>query len=210
MSFLETPSFPLIISYSSEGGPEYLTEIVELFSGFEQRNARWEESKYAFNAASGVKTAADLYTLLQFFHVAGGKANGFRFKDWSDYKSCAPLNTIAASDQTIVADATGGQTTAQLIKTYTQGSSTRVRTIQKPVSGTIVLNKNGSAFVSGWTCDTTTGIITFSGAGLTLHDVITAGFTFDVPARFDTDKLSTRWEIYTAGEADVPIVGIRV
>ena len=42
--------------------------------------------------------------------------------------------------------------------------------------------------MSGWTVDTTTGVVTFTAApagGV----IVRAGFEFDVPVRFDTDKL---------------------
>lgn len=39
---------------------------------------------------------------------------------------------------------------------------------------------------------------------------ITAGFQFDVPARFDTDQLPASLDTYRAGQANVPIVEIRV
>lgn len=209
MIFLETPRFPLTISYASDGGPEYSSEVVTLYSGAEQRNGRWMEPLYRFNAATGIKSAADLYTLLQFFHAVGGKLHGFRFKDWSDYRSGAPNAAISRTDQTIIASATAGQATVQLAKTYVQGALTRVRNIKKPVANTLILNKNGSAFNSGWTLDTATGIITFSPV-LSGGDAITGGFEFDVPCRFDTDRLSTRFETYQYGQAEIPIVGIRL
>lgn len=208
MSFLEY-RFPLVVSHDSDGGAEYSTEVIEIYSGYEQRNERWSEPKYRFNVATGVKTTTDLYTLITFFHAVGGRAHGFRYKDWSDYKSCGPLATLANNDQIIVAAATAGQSTAQLAKTYTYGSLSRTRYISKPVSGTTVLAKNGVAFTSGWTIDTTTGIITFA-TPLTLNDVVTAGFEFDVPVRFDTDKISTKFVYYKLGEIEVPVVGIRV
>jgi len=209
MSFLETPRFPTSLSYETEGGPEYSTEVLILYSGYEQRNERWNEPLFRFNAATAIQNSTNLYTLLQFFHAVGGKAHGFRFKDPTDYKSCAPSGTISNADQTIVSDATNGQTTAQIYKTYVQGALTRTRSIKKPVANTLVLAKNSVAFTSGWSVDTATGIITFSPA-LSLHDVITGGYEFDVPVRFDTDKLPTKLIYYLNGEAEVPIVGIRV
>ena len=212
MSFLETPVFPVDIAYESEGGPEYKTEIVELFSGFEQRNGSWEEARRRFDASSGIQTEADLYALQTFFHAVMGRLYGFRFPDWSDYKSCAPSSTLTDADQVIVADATAGQTTAQLIKTYTAGSLSAVRTIQKPRTGTVVLSKNGVAWPSAgaWSVDTATGILTFSAPGLTLHDVIAAGYEFDVPCRFDVDRLPRKFTSYQIGEVEVPIVEVRL
>lgn len=209
MSFLETPRFPTALSYDSDGGPEYSTEVIELFSGYEQRNERWSEPKFRFNAATGVKTMADLYSLLEFFHAVGGRTHGFRFKYHMDFKSCAPSSTLARTDQSIITDATSGQATVQLTKTYTKGALTRTVDIKKPVANTLVLNKNGSPMTTGWTVATSTGIITFDPV-LTLHDVITGGYEFDLPVRFDTDRLSGKLIDYLHGEVEVPIVGIKV
>jgi uncharacterized protein (TIGR02217 family) len=212
MSFLETPVFPIDIAYESEGWPAFKTEIVELFSGFEQRNGSWEEARRSFEASSGIHTEADLYSLLSFFHAVGGRLHGFRFPDWSDYKSCAPSSTLTDADQVIVADATAGQTTAQLTKTYTAGSLSAVRDIKKPRTGTVVLSKNGVAWpaAGAWSIDTATGIVTFNAPGLTLHDVVRAGFEFDVPCRFDVDKLPRKFTSYQIGEVSVPIVEVRL
>lgn len=209
MSFLETPRFPTSLSLETEGGPEYSTDVIELYSGYEVRNERWLMPKYRFNAATGIKTLADLYSLLEFFHAVGGKAHGFRFKCHSDYKSCAPGSSPTMSDQVVIADATAGQASVQLTKTYTKGALARSINIRKPVSGTLVLAKNSLPFTVGWSVSTSTGVITFSPA-LSVHDVITGGYEFDLPVRFDTDRLSVKLSEYLSGEAEVPIVGYPV
>ena len=48
MSFLETPRFPLRASYGAVGGPEFATDIVEVNSGQEQRNIRWDQARAKF------------------------------------------------------------------------------------------------------------------------------------------------------------------
>jgi hypothetical protein len=37
--------FPDAIAYGATGGPEYLTDIVILQSGFEQRNQSWDSAR---------------------------------------------------------------------------------------------------------------------------------------------------------------------
>lgn len=85
MGFVET-QFPTDISYGSSGGPEYATDIVVSQNGHEQRNINWSEARARYNVAHGVKTKAQLDTLIAFFRARKGRAYGFRFKDWTDYK----------------------------------------------------------------------------------------------------------------------------
>lgn len=203
--FLESPSFPLDLAYETEGGPQYLTEVVRFPSAKESRNAVRSMPAYQFDGASGVQTEEDLYQLLTFFHVAGGMHLGFRMRNWADYKSCAPYSTPTALDQTIAA-ATAGQTLFQLVKRYTWGSSERVVDIIKPVPNSVLIAVNDVEQESGWTVDTATGLITF-GSGLSAGDVVKAGYLFDIPCRFDTDFLPRRFKDYLVGEIEVPIVG---
>jgi uncharacterized protein (TIGR02217 family) len=67
----------------------------------------------------------------------------------------------------------------------------------------------GAEQLSGWSVDTATGIVTFieaPGAGAE----ITAGFQFDVPVRFDTDRLDVTLDIETKGSiASIPLIEIR-
>src|SRR5579859_1035843 len=86
--------FPTQISFHSSGGPERKTEIVTLGSGFEERNAVWANSRRRYNAGYGVRSLDDLHAALAFFEARLGRLYGFRFKDWSDYKSCAPGATV--------------------------------------------------------------------------------------------------------------------
>jgi len=199
MAFIEV-QFPSDISFGSTGGPEYSTDIVETISGYEQRNANWSASRAVYNVAHGIKTQAQLDALIAFFRARHGRADGFRFKDWTDYQATAQA----------LGTGNGSTTTFQLVKLYTSGSITETRTIKKPVSGSVVIYFNAVAHPSGWSVDTTTGIVTFSiapGNGV----AITADFQFNVPARFDTDRLSATLEAYGASSwRDIPIVEIRV
>ena len=222
MDFLESPRFPLVIAKDSDGGPLFSTDRVILRSGREQANINWPEASYKFNAATGVRSVKDLVALIDFFWVVAGSAIRFRFKDWSDYRSCDIVDANAKDqlpgpfDQVICADATAGQATVQLIKTYggagylssTGTAMSRVRTIYKPVTGTVRIAVNDVEIMAGWTCDYTTGILTFN-PGLNLHDKVSAGYEFDIPARFDSDELDRKFDSYRLGSAQVPIVGVR-
>ncbi len=68
---------------------------------------------------------------------------------------------------------------------------------------------DGVEQISGWTIDTTTGLITFDtapGAG----DAISAGFEFDVPVRFDTDALDVTLDLERLGSiTSIPLLELR-
>ncbi len=61
-----------------------------------------------------------------------------------------------------------------------------------------------------FTVDVTTGLVSFVTPPAVGQD-ITAGFEFDVPVRFDTDRINISMASFQAGEApDVPVIEVRV
>ncbi len=206
MSFHEI-KFPTAISFHSSGGPARKTEIVTLGSGFEERNAVWANSRRRYDVGYGVKTLDDLHTVIGFFEARMARLYGFRLKDFSDCKSCAPGQSVSPTDQAIGAG-DGATTQFQLVKTYTSGPASWQRKIQKPADTTTRVALDGVEQMSGFSVDATTGVVTFTsapGAGA----AITAGFEFDTPVRFDTDQLSINLSDFAAGEIpSIPIVEI--
>lgn len=185
-----------------------VVDVVELRSGYEEANAIWTHSRRNWDVSYGIKSLNDLHSLIEFWEAMGGRLHTFRFKDRSDFKSCAPQTAIAFDDQ-VIGTGDGATTTFQLQKTYAVGSASYVRPIKKPVAGTVVVGVNGVNQASGWTVDTTTGIVSFSVAPTNTH-AVTAGFEFDVPARFFNENLPTNLELFEAGTASVEIREIRV
>ena len=207
MAFHEV-RFPDDISRGARGGPERRTQIVELASGDEERNASWADSRRRYDVSYGIRRADDLAAVVAFFEARNGRLHGFRFKDWSDYKSCAPSGTPASADQQI-GTGNGSRTTFQLVKHYASGSQIWTRTITKPVAGSVTMALGGVPVLAGWTVDTTTGIITFAAAP-TNSVVIRAGFEFDVPVRFDSDLLDVTLDIERLGSiTSIPLIEIR-
>lgn len=199
MAFLEI-QFPTDISYNSMGGPGFSTEVVSFTGGTESRNQNWARPIERWNVAYGVKAEADVKTLLQFFMVCQGKANGFRFKNWADFEADLP-NPIGTG--------TGALTTFQLSKRYSFAGQNYDRKISKPVSGTTTIYLDGVLQGSGWTVSTVTGIVTFNsppGNGV----VVSAAFDFDVPMRFDTDELPVTLSTYKAMSTAVPLVELKL
>jgi hypothetical protein len=89
MAFHEV-RFPDNISRGARGGPERRTQIVELASGDEERNASWANSRRRYDVAYGIRRVDDLAAVVAFFEARNGRLHGFRFKDWGDHKSCLP------------------------------------------------------------------------------------------------------------------------
>ena len=200
--------FPDNISRGARGGPERRTQIVELASGDEERNASWSNSRRRYDAAYGIRRADNLAAVVAFFEARNGRLYGFRWKDWADYKSCLPSQTPAATDQAL-GTGDGATTDFQLTKTYTSGSQIWTRAITKPVAGTVNVAIDSTEQASGWSVDTTTGLITFTTAPAN-GAAITAGFEFDVPVRFDTDQLDVTMDIERLGSiTSIPLIEVR-
>lgn len=200
--------FPDNISRGARGGPERRTQIVELASGDEERNASWANSRRRYDVSYGIRRADDLDAVVQFFEARNGRLHGFRFKDWGDHKSCKPSEAPNAADQ-LIGTGDGTATAFQLVKRYASGAQTWVRTITKPVAGSVTISLNGTPQPSGWTIDPATGIITFAtapAAGVSVR----AGFEFDVPVRFDSDALDVTLDIERLGSiTSIPLLEIR-
>ena len=203
--------FPSNLSFGSVGGPERRTDVVTLANGHEERNTPWAHARRRYDAGVGLRSLDDVEALIAFFEARQGQMYGFRWKDWSDFKSCKPSASPAYTDQ-VIAVADGATRVFALAKAYRSGPHVYHRPIAKPVAGTVRLGIEGDEQQEGqhWTVDATTGLVTFTdppNAGME----ITAGFEFDVPVRFDTDRILTSVASFRAGDMpDVPVIEVRV
>lgn len=212
MSFHEI-RFPTAISRGATGGPERRTDVVALGSGHEERNSRWADSRRSYNAGYGVKTLDDLHAVIAFFEERRGRLYGFRWKDHADSRSGPPSATPTAFDQLL--DVGNGETAAfQLVKRYGASHAPWSRRITKPVAGTLHVAVDGTPVTVGTdvALEEATGILTFAPDHIPPEGVvITAGFEFDVPVRFDTDKLEVSLQGFSHGAIpSIPIVEIRL
>ena len=199
MSFDEV-RLPSKIEFGAAGGPRFRTEVVVLGSGHEQRNADWAASRARWDVAPGIQSEADLQAIIAFWYARQGRLRGFRFKDHTDFK---------VTGQVLIGAVEGGETGAQLVRSYTSGGRTHQRTITKPVSGTVQVFRDGQPIAAS--VDMATGMVSFAPlVGGSPAPVLSADFEFDVPVRFDTDSLAIR-QVTHARDAIVglPIVEIR-
>jgi len=209
MNFHEV-RFPAALSVGSSGGPERRTEIVTLQNGFEERNSPWAHSRRRYDAGLGVRSLDDLAELIAFFEARHGQLCGFRWKDWTDYKSCAPSATPSAHDQ-VLGTGDGVRRVFALSKLYASGGQSYARPITKPVAGTVLVAVAGSAVSPGGvSVDASTGQVELAVAPIP-GAMVTAGFEFDVPVRFDSDRITTSLAGFAAGEVpSIPVVEVRI
>ena len=192
-------SFPVPLALAASGGPERRTEIVSLASGAEVRNAIWAGSRRRWDVGSAVLKLDMLQTLVAFFEARGGRLHGFRFRDALDDRSGAPGALVSAMDQ-VIGTGDGVTTQFELIKSYGDYS----RRIRKPVAGTIIAAVDGVE--TPITEDAVNGTVLFDSAPAN-GAVVSAGFRFDCPVRFDTDRLDITLEAVSAGRAvRVPLI----
>jgi uncharacterized protein (TIGR02217 family) len=193
--------FPAPIALGSRGGPVRRTQVVTLASGHEVRNAQWAGARRRWNAGTGVRCRADVEALVAFFEAREGRRYAFRWRDPFDHGSRVggaptPLDQRLGSGD-------GETRSFALVKRYAEGGP--ARRITKPVPGSVLVAVDGAPVPAS--ADPLTGIVTLADAPAP-GAVVTAGFLFDVAARFDTDELVLSLEEGGGEAPDVPIVEV--
>ena len=199
--------FPLDLGLEAVGGPEFLTQIALMASGFEQRNVHWAAARLRYDAGIGVRSETDLVALLDFFRARRGQAFAFRFRDPIDCKSCMPSVEPSATDQ-LLGTGDGRRLSFPLVKRYGFAGIEEVRGITRPVDGSVLIAVGGESLLDGWTLEAG-GSVRFAAApGVGVE--VRAGYAFDVPVRFATDRIDISLSGWRAGEVPtVPIVEVR-
>lgn len=205
MSFHEV-TLPARLAFGSTGGVERRTEVVTLGSGHERRNTPWAEGRRRYLIGANLRSLDDMAALTAFFEARRGRLYGFRFRDFADFKSCQPSATPGSGDQ-LLGLAGGGRRAFALRKAY--GESWRA--VRKPVAGSVRVAVDGAELAAGaFEVDATTGEVTLDAAPAAGASV-TAGFLFDTPVRFDTDRIEVTLESFGAGRmAAVGLIEVRV
>lgn len=187
------------------GGPQFKTIITPLSSGHEQRNIQWSQSRGEWDIGYGLshlkpgKSQSYLNKVIEFFYARRGRAIGFRFKDWTDFEITNQV--IGVGDAAL--------TQFQIVKVYNSVGVTYSRIISKIVTGTASVYLDSVLQVSGYTLDVNTGIITFS-TPPAVDVVVSVTCEFDVPVRFDIDKLDINAVTSDAGFiGSIPVVEVR-
>ncbi|WP_339931405.1 DUF2460 domain-containing protein [uncultured Brevundimonas sp.] len=205
MAFHEV-SLPARLAFGSTGGVERRTEVVTLGSGFERRSTPWAQGRRRYLIGANLRSLDDMATLTAFFEARRGRLYGFRFRDFADFKSCAPGGVVTATDQPL---GTGDGTTTMFALGKVDGD--QVRDITKPVAGSVRVAVDGVELDgTAFGVEVPTGRVTLAmppdpGAA------VTAGFDFDTPVRFDADRIEVTLETFGAGRmVAMPLIEIRV
>ena len=197
-------SFPIAIGAEASVSPAFSTNVVTSASGHEARNADWQQARLRFDAGPGVRSDAELETLIAFFRARRGPAVGFRFRDPYDHSSNGMTGEPTAEDEVIGA---GDGATDQFLLSKSYGAG-EVRRITRPVPASVRFAVNGTELVTGWTLEDR-GVVQMDWAPPAGASV-TAGFLFDVPVRFADDRLEVNRATFLAGEApSVPLIEVR-
>lgn len=206
MSGFHDIRLPLKLARGAVGGPERLTEVIPLANGREVRITPLAGSRRRWELAGALRSLDEMAVLTAFFEARMGRLHGFRFRDPADFKSCAPAGSPAATDQ-LLGTGDGVRARFQLVKRYGDTAGSVLRPITLPLTGSVTVAVGGTALPpAGFTTDALTGVLTLAAApaaGLP----VTAGFVFDVPVRFDTDRLDLALDAFEAGRlTSVPLV----
>ncbi len=185
--------FPIALGREAEVAPTFSTAILTAAGGAEQRNVGWAEPRTQYDVGPGVRSEADIATLLDFFRARMGPARAFRLRD--------PFDATGVDEVLGRGDATGRR--FALVKHY----DGVVRRIVRPVTGSVRVAVDGVA---------TQGFQVEAGGTIVLDAappagaVVRASFTFDVMVRFAEDRLRVTRATFLAGEAaSVPLIEVR-
>ena len=142
--------FPPDIGAGATGGPGFHTTILTLANGFEQRNIDWSKARATYNIALEGLIDSQIDAFMKFWYARRGRAYGFRFKDWLDFR--LPFYTTTPGDldalpTLFTTDATTA--TFQISKVYADGGNSYTRPLKKIVTGTLALYNNASLMSQG-------------------------------------------------------------
>ena len=158
----------------------------------------WANSRRRYDVGYGVKTLDDLHAVIAFFEARLGRLYGFRFKDFADFKSCAPGATVAPTDQAL-GTGDGATTAFQLAKTYASGPASWPRTIKSRSPARCASRSTAPKHAAS--PSTPPPASSPSTAAPAHGAALTAGFEFDAPVRFDTDQLSINLANFTPAKS---------
>ncbi|RFC64228.1 TIGR02217 family protein [Fulvimarina endophytica] len=201
--------FPLRIGFGASGGPERRVEIVRLSTGFEHRNQRGAHGFRRYDAGSGVRSLADLSEVTAFFEARRGSLVGFRFRDPMDWHT-GPFGRAPGGFDVFLGTGDGERRRFDLVKRYGTGPDAYVRPIAKAVAEGLRVAVGGTELSGGFMLEAGGGAILLD-APPEPRAVVSAGFAFDVPVRFDTDQLLVNVTAFEAGEIpSIPLIEVRL
>lgn len=183
------------VSYGTVYGERFRTSVKTMRNKEESRLIEWSESQGTFSLVFAALTEPDRAEVMRVFRAVRGRGIGFRLKNWVDFKAVDQLIGIG----------TGADQVLQLKITSSAGAYSTVKTIKKPVTGTVTIYIDGVATAA--IIDYTTGLVTITAP---LGAAIAWSGEYDIPVRFDTDDIM--WSVDNKANgvfvmgSDVPVV----
>ena len=183
MAFLEE-RLPVTITAGSRGGPVSGRTKVAVRSGRIAQDHAWSRPLHRYDLSYGIKTIEHFEAVRAMWYVVmfGGPYEGFRIRDWSDYRATRSNSSLE------VAAGSSPATEWQFQRVYTVGSSHYRRNIYKlDGTPTVYRTRSGAVTVITPTIDVNAGTAVISGhAG---GDTYAWAGNFDVPVTFSDDAL---------------------
>lgn len=157
-----------------------------------------------FNVAYGVKTDVQVLNLFSFFNARQGRAYGFRYKNWANYR--IQRGAFATGD--------GISTRLPIWKFYGFQGSRMYKRLRKIVPGSVVNVGVGSVggLVEGvdFNIDYEAGEIALNFAPGYGIPVYAENIEFDEPVRFDSDNLQSIIEGFNNQSlTNIPLIGVK-
>ncbi len=185
--------FPIALGREAEVAPTFSTTVLTAAGGAEQRIAGWAEARTGYDVGPGIRSEADIATLLTFFRARMGPARSFRLRDPFD----------AEGTDEAIGSGDGLRRRFALVKHY----DAAVRRIARPVAGSVRIAVDGVA-TQGFALEADGHVVL--DAPPAAGAVVTASFAFDVMVRFAEDSLRVTRSTFLAGEAvSVPLMEVR-
>lgn len=196
--------FPEDVSWGSRGGPTFKTQVFTSHRGFEKRNLDWMQPIMHFDVSYGIRQDSHILAVINFFNARQGRAHGFRYKNWGNYKLAN--EPFAAGD--------GANNRLPIWKMYNDSVNIRsYKRLYKIVQGSVTgVTVAGVPATEGtdFSIDYNSGEIAFNTVQPygTLINCVT--LEFDEPVRFDMDNMQTVIDAYNSNSISaIPLVGIR-
>lgn len=208
MSAFHDIRLPLKLARGAVGGPERQTDVIGLANGREVRIASLAGSRRRWELASALRSLDELAVLTAFFEARLGRLHAFRFRDPADHKSCAPSAIPGPGDQ-LLGTGDGSRTSFDLVKHYGDAAGSQPRPIRLPDPASVRVQVGATELAPGsFTVAVPAGTVTLVTAP-PVGVPVKAGFVFDVPVRFDTDRLDVALDAFDAGRlVSVPLVEV--
>lgn len=174
---------------SSSGGVTFRTTSTRVGSGFEKRTPGRNEYLYQGDVGKILLSEKQVAYVVAFFNARKGRAVGFRYKYWADYQVTSEPRSVDpfTTTQGVASLVPGSSNVFQLQKKYTSFGISSLKTIVKPCVGTVQVFVDG-ILQTGATVDHTEGKVTIDPTPAPGAMVTWSG-EFDLPVRFDSDKL---------------------